>query len=53
MPLPPSCRKHPPHWSSYEGSAIARAIQDAGWTATRIQIRGERLVLVRRNRVAR
>lgn len=34
-PLPRSWRTHPAHWSSYEGSAVARAIQDAGWTAQR------------------
>ncbi|WP_203905053.1 DUF7662 domain-containing protein [Virgisporangium aliadipatigenens] len=48
MPLPGSCRRHPAHWSSYDGSAVARAIQDAGWTATRVDLRAERLVLVRR-----
>jgi hypothetical protein len=48
-PLPPSCRKHPAHWSSYDGSAIARAIQDAGWVATKVNLRDQHLVLVRRN----
>jgi hypothetical protein len=33
MPLPGSCPRHPAHWSSHDGSAVARAIQDAGWTA--------------------
>jgi hypothetical protein len=47
LPLPPSCRRHPAHWSSYEGSAVARAIRDAGWTATRVNLREERLSLVR------
>ena len=49
-PLPRSCRKHPAHWSSYEGSAVARAIQDAGWTATKVNLGQQRLVLVRRYR---
>lgn len=48
MPLPASCRKHPAHWSSYEGSAVARAIQDAGWAASQVDVQAERLVLVRR-----
>jgi hypothetical protein len=51
MRLPASCRKHPAHWSSYEGSAVARAIQDAGWTATKVNLRQQRLVLVRRDRI--
>jgi hypothetical protein len=49
-PLPRSCRRHPAHWSSYEGSAVARAIQDAGWTATKVNLGQQRLVLVRRDR---
>jgi hypothetical protein len=47
MPLPPSCRKHPAHWSSYEGSAVARAIRDAGWAATSVNVEHEQLVLAR------
>jgi hypothetical protein len=35
FPLPNSCRNHVPHWHSYEGSAVARAIIDAGWKASR------------------
>ena len=50
MPLPASCRKHPAHWSSYEGSAVARAIQDAGWAASQVDVHAERLVFVRRRR---
>ncbi|WP_420850544.1 DUF7662 domain-containing protein [Planosporangium mesophilum] len=48
MPLPPSCRKHPAHWSSYDGSTIARAIQDAGWVATRVNLRDQTAVFERR-----
>lgn len=33
FPLPESCRTHLAHWYSYEGSAVARAIIDAGWHA--------------------
>ncbi len=50
MPLPPSCRKHPAHWSSYEGSAVARAIRDAGWVATTVNLEQEQLVLERQPR---
>jgi hypothetical protein len=35
IPLPPSCRRHAPHWSSYDGSAVVRAIHDADWIATK------------------
>lgn len=45
-PLPPSCRKHPPHWHSYDGSAVARAIQDAGWKATAVDLAWERVTFV-------
>jgi hypothetical protein len=38
VPLPPSCRRHTAHWSSYDGSAVARAIHDAGWIATEVNI---------------
>jgi hypothetical protein len=48
MPLPSSCRRHPAHWSSYEGSAVARAIQDAGWVATSVDLEHQQLVLTRR-----
>jgi hypothetical protein len=30
--LPDSCRAHPAHWHSYQGSAVVRAIVDAGGT---------------------
>jgi hypothetical protein len=48
MPLPPSCRTHAAHWSSYEGSAVARAIHDAGWGAREVSIPAEHLVFQRR-----
>lgn len=47
MPLPPSSRRHPAHWSGYEGSAVARAIHDAGWRASEVNLSAERLVFVR------
>ena len=48
MPLPPSCRQHATHWSSYEGSAVARAIHDAGWVTREVSIPEEHLVFLRR-----
>jgi hypothetical protein len=47
LPLPPSCRTHVAHWHSYRGSAVARAIHDAGWRAHHVDLRGERLALHR------
>lgn len=45
-PLPSSCRRHLPHWHSYDGSAVARAIQDAGWKATAVDLAKERVTFV-------
>lgn len=42
---PDSCRTHPPHWYSYQGSAVARAIIDAGWHASRVDVEAETLTL--------
>jgi hypothetical protein len=36
--LPDSCRSHAAHWHSYDGSAVARAIIDAGWRARQVQL---------------
>ena len=47
IPLPPSCRRHASHWSGYEGSAVARAIHDAGWRATRVDLAEEQVTFVR------
>ena len=47
--LPPSSRKHLPHWYGYEGSAVARAIHDAGWRATNVNLDNETVVFRRRN----
>jgi hypothetical protein len=44
--LPPSCRDHEAHWYSYEGSAVTRAIIDAGWHASRVRLKSETLNLV-------
>jgi hypothetical protein len=47
FPLPASCRQHVPHWHSYDGSAVARAIIDAGWKASRVHLTDEELTLVK------
>lgn len=47
FPLPPSSRKHLPHWYGYAGSAVARAIADAGWKATRVDLNAQRVTFVR------
>lgn len=47
FPLPSSCRQHVPHWHSYDGSAVARAVVDAGWKASRVHLADEELTLVR------
>lgn len=47
FPLPPSSRRHAAHWSGYKGSAVVRAIKDAGWLARNVDLNGERLVLER------
>lgn len=49
MPLPPACRRHAAHWSSYEGSAVVRAIHDAGWVAREVNMQDEHLVFQRRH----
>jgi hypothetical protein len=36
--LPPSSRDHLTHWYSYDGSAVARAVIDAGWKATGVDL---------------
>jgi hypothetical protein len=47
FPLPPSCREHQPHWYGYDGSAVARAIIDAGWRARNVNVANESLTLTR------
>lgn len=46
--LPNSSRDHLPHWYSYQGSAVARAIIDAGWHASRIDLEAQTVTLVPR-----
>ena len=47
FPLPPSSRHHQPHWYGYKGSAVARAIIDAGWKAQDLDLAGEQVTFVK------
>ncbi len=47
MHLPNSARQHEGHWYGYDGTAVGRAVRDAGWKATRVNLMDETLVLVR------
>lgn len=44
--LPESSRAHVPHWHSYQGSAVVRAIVDAGWHAARVDLNAGMVSLV-------
>ena len=46
FPLPDSSRSHVAHWYSYQGSAVARAIIDAGWHASGVDLSAGTVVLV-------
>lgn len=41
FPLPPSSRRHLAHWYGYDNSAVARAIKDAGFKASRANLKRE------------
>lgn len=45
-PLPRSSREAERHWRSYNGSAVVRAIEDAGWKATGVDLAKERVTFV-------
>lgn len=47
FPLPPSSRRYMAHWYGYEGSAVARAIADAGWKATDVNLTAERVTFIK------
>jgi hypothetical protein len=47
FPLPRSSRDHLPHWYGYKGSAVARAIIDAGWRAHNVDLKAETVTLTR------
>jgi hypothetical protein len=44
--LPDSSRHHLPHWYGYQGSAVARAIIDAGWHASKVDLNAGTVTLV-------
>jgi hypothetical protein len=45
--LPPSSRRHLPHWYGYDNTAVGRAIQDAGWRARRVSLEHETVTFER------
>ena len=45
--LPPSARSHLPHWYGYDGTALGRAIRDAGWKASGVNLTAERVTFVK------
>ena len=47
FPLPPSSRRYLPHWYGYEGSAVARAIRDAGFKARKVRLDTETGIVFR------
>ncbi|WP_444664291.1 GmrSD restriction endonuclease domain-containing protein [Cellulomonas sp. CW35] len=46
-PLPASARAFEQHWRGYQGSALYRAIVDAGWRTAVVDLDAERVVLQR------
>ena len=47
MSLPHSARRHLTHWYGYEGTALGRAIRDAGWRAHRVDLADETVTFIR------
>jgi hypothetical protein len=47
IPLPPSARNHLTHWYAYEGTALGRAIRDAGWKASQVNLADEQVTFLR------
>lgn len=45
--LPPSSRDHLPHWYGYDGSAVARAVIDAGWRASNVNLTAGTVTFIR------
>jgi hypothetical protein len=46
LPLPTSARVHLPHWYGYNGTALGRAIRDAGWKARNVDLAMEQVTFV-------
>lgn len=49
FPLPPSSRRHLPHWYGYDNTAVGRAIRDAGWQACRVNLESETVTFERQS----
>ncbi len=47
FPLPPSSRRYTAHWYGYRATAVGRAIRDAGWRATQVNLTAETVRFVR------
>ncbi len=47
FPLPGSCRRHLPHWYGYDGTAVGRAIRDAGWRVRNVDLDAETVIFYR------
>ena len=47
FPLPPSSRRHLPHWYGYDNTAVGRAIRDAGWRARNVSLNSETVTFER------
>jgi hypothetical protein len=47
MALPQSARRHVTHWYGYEGTALGRAIRDAGWRAHQVNLADETVTFIR------
>jgi len=47
LPLPPSSRAHLVHWYGYDGTAVGRAIRDAGWRPRKVNLASETLTFLR------
>lgn len=45
--LPSSSRNHEGHWYGYEGTAVGRAIRDAGWRARNVDLLEESIIFTR------
>jgi hypothetical protein len=45
--LPPSSRSHDAHWYGYKGTAVGRAIRDAGWRARSVDRESETVTFER------
>lgn len=47
LPLPESARMHLTTWYGYDGTALGRAVRDAGWKATGVDLTNEWVAFVR------